>query len=299
MKLYEKLLGVDPIQRVENLVDQGAFDLDENSNIIVPGVAYFANHAWVHTAKDTQRRCMKWYQIYWAKYGLISAGCHGCFKVVVRPLTLKQLFGVYEVQQRMGLPAKCGIERRQNSRGLYRGFWYAPLSQGLEGGRDLYKKVRTKLKQSGLDLKMILKRGCTEMEQARGASDQWEYTPQMAMYEDVLDAVIVEMPTSKHTPKVLDMHIQRKWIEWAWEMGDPTVWEYASKDSFPSAVTYHDSIHSPKDFPIPDMKVKKHKVTPRPKKMIFLTSLDEDVSLGDTEEANETGSPAEPAIAVV
>lgn len=99
------------------------------------------------------------------------------------------------------------------------------------------------------------------MEVQVGPSDQWNYTQEMAMYEDILDAVYVEWTTgSPYVPKILSMHIKRKWIEWAWNIGDPTVWEYAEKDSFPGTVTYHDSIHSPKDFPLPDFTTKKHRI---------------------------------------
>jgi hypothetical protein len=112
------------------------------------------------------------------------------------------------------------------------------------------------------------------MEVARGPSDKWEYTEASAEREKILDSVFVEWESKEaYIPAVLSMHIKRKWIEWAWQIGDPTVWEYAEKSSFPQTVTYHDSIHSPKDFPIPDMTSKRHKRFYSPDKGIVPISL--------------------------
>jgi hypothetical protein len=160
MKEYERLLAIDVIQPVERLIDQGQLDVDADSHIIPNHKFRFADHSWVHHEVDNERRCSKWMDVYWNRYRLISSGCFGCWKIVVTPETLKQLFAVHELQAKMDLPSKCGMERRPNTQGLYHGFWYAPLSEGLEGGRKLYKKIRKEMKQNGIlnKVPIILKR---------------------------------------------------------------------------------------------------------------------------------------------
>lgn len=158
MKEYERLQGVDVVARVERFIDQGVFEVDDESHLIPTGKAYFADHAWVHSRIDDERRCAKWMDIYWKKYNLISSGCFACWKVVATPETLKQLFTIHDLQVKMDLPSKCGMERRTNTQGLYHAFWYSPLSDGLDGGRILYKKIKTKLKQHGINIPIILKR---------------------------------------------------------------------------------------------------------------------------------------------
>lgn len=159
MREYERLIAVDPIQRVEQLVEGGHYVLDEQSHIIPQQKTFFVDHAWAHAVVDDSRQCAKWFGVYWKTYGLLSQGCMGCWKVSARPNNLEQLFNVFELQKKMGLPAKCGMERREIVRGIYNAFWYAPLDKGLDGGRALYKKVKRKIKQSGMtDVKVILKR---------------------------------------------------------------------------------------------------------------------------------------------
>lgn len=133
-----------------------------------------------------------------------------------------------------------------------------------------------------------------------GPSDKWEYTALQEHWEKMLDAVYV-IEESPSTPAAIPIHISRKWIEWAWKIGDPTVWKYAEKRSFPEVVTYHDSIHSANDFPIPDTDSKVHLSIPPRQYAISQRSAREMVKQPKVEEANngDDDGDRKPAIAIV
>ena len=89
------------------------------------------------------------------------------------------------------------------------------------------------------------------MEYGRGASDKWVYQPGDAVMEKLLDRFFVGEPfqLKRHSPN-LQVHTMRKWIEWAYRNGDPTVSQVAEAASFPPPyLQYQTSIHSTKDFP--------------------------------------------------
>ena len=68
----------------------------------------------------------------------VPSKCMGCWKVVVRLKTLKQLFSLLQLQMRMGRPSKCGIEVRESVNGLYGGYFY---NHSLEEGLECYSAV--------------------------------------------------------------------------------------------------------------------------------------------------------------
>ena len=103
----------------------------------------------------------------------IPGHCRNCYKVVVRPKTVKQLFALERLQMKLGYQSKCGIEVRDYTPALYGGYFY---TQGLEAGRERYQQVRAAVdadQDLGEDVDVYLKRACTEMERKYGDSDQW------------------------------------------------------------------------------------------------------------------------------
>ena len=143
----------------------------------------------------------------------------------------------------MDLPSKCGIERRPYapSKG-YAAFWYTPLGKGVESGRDLCTKVNRNVNH--MNLRPILKRGCTEMENFKGPSDLWEYTDNDERLEALLNATFTAPIDLGLPPASNVIRTLRLWIEHAWLRKDPTVWDFAEKSSFPPPpVEYQDSKH--------------------------------------------------------
>ena len=93
------------------------------------------------------------------------------------------------------------------------------------------------------------------MESAVGPSDKWPYNEEIAKRENLI-AASWNVNTDIMPPhRITILHIIRKWMEWAYSNGDPTLWEFANKDSFPGTVHYHNSDHKHEDFQqwIPDV----------------------------------------------
>jgi hypothetical protein len=82
-------------------------------------------------------------------------------------------------------------------------------------------------------MKCILKRGCTEFELAYNPTDKWDDFATKYGWdgkEHLLDQLFVVNPLTikveMNTPPMLEAHIVRKWIEWAFEHNDKTYLEY-------------------------------------------------------------------------
>jgi len=225
--------------------------LDEAAQIVTKGQGLEITTPWIFELIAFDRICLLWHKVFWMKYGLCPSQCHKCWKVVVIPETLEQLFALQKYQETLHLPSKCGIDKRNYTPHIYSGYWYSPLDQDLDYARKLYERVAKGVKEQVGDIKVILKRGCTEMEMGRGPSDQWEYTEQMAMKERLLMAAYPEehFAASKFPqPIMIKMHVWQQWIEWAWEHGDETVHKYIQRPLCPPPVTYHDSDHKAENF---------------------------------------------------
>ena len=177
-----------------------------------------------------------------AKNQFVPIHCLGCWKVVVRPKTLKQLFALENLQKELNLPSKCGIEVRNYVPALYGGYFY---NRSLEEGRACYKKVReavTENENLGEDIQVYLKRACTEMERKFGETDKWEEaTEEQKEIEKIIFSLIAYDPIGQKQPSHFMAHLHKSWIEWAFTHGDETYKEYTNGLPIePAAVTYHE-----------------------------------------------------------
>ena len=181
--------------------------------------------------------------------------CHNCFKVVIRPPTLRSLFALMDLQKRMGRPSKCGIEIRDTVFGLYGGYFY---NWGLDAGLECYEAVRAAIDaepELGPDVPIILKRACTEFEMLCGPSDKWEISEKQIELESLVNRWFVRDIKHRTQPEHAIANVHRKWIEWAYACGDPTYAEYTNgKPVHPPVVTYQ---NLKKESKVKKAKVKK------------------------------------------
>jgi hypothetical protein len=158
----------------------------------------------------------------------IPSRCQRCWKIVIRPKTVKALFALENLLLQLNWPSKCGIERRA----------YTPLSKYLYGGY-IYNESQEEGLQRLVKLREILdghpelkgtesylKRSCTEMEIAFPDSTKWEVTDEQIEIERILDWLIVfDFECSLQAQHVID-YVHKKWVEWAAQHGDETYLEY-------------------------------------------------------------------------
>lgn len=210
---------------------------------------------WIHSVPGRDKDCGLWHQIMFDEYQILPSSCMECWKVVVTPRNLTELFGLLDFQlgitghrqpgsdeeRGCGHPCKCGIEVRPYTPKLYGGYFY---NGSLDEGMECYQWVRKEM--SGLfdgDMKVILKRACTEFELAFGPSNLW-VTPegQLDREEEIMD--LFDRHTVDNPPKqpaILTPSIKKRWIQWAFQHGDETYKTYTNGEPLHTpAVTYQD-----------------------------------------------------------
>lgn len=188
---------------------------------------------WISTMPKIDRMCTLW-MAYFYNYNIISRTCRRCFKVAMEVNTLDELFRVLDYQRDNKDNCKCGVEKRAftGRLGKYSAFWYAPIDDGLDGAKKLYKRISKEFST----MKCILKRGCTEFEMTYYPSNTWDTLAERNAWdakENLLDQLFVLDPVTiqveMNTPKMLEVHIIKKWIEWAFEHNDMTYLNYTDR----------------------------------------------------------------------
>jgi hypothetical protein len=244
---YDWMVAHDILQHLRPLWEQGGFRLREDGKLVadpktaIEGPWHYIKHRW-------EFDCYTWHHVIFEHlskpmvigHKFVPAQCQECFKVVVRPQTLRQLFALEKLQKEMDRPCKCGIEVRDTVHGLYGGYFY---NKGLAEGLERYQEVRKAVDDYillGPDVPVFLKRGCTEFELACGPSDQWQTTPEQLKIEDMVNRYLSKDDMVRTQPDHVIWHLHRKWIEWAYAHGDSTYAEFTDgKPLYPPVVTYH------------------------------------------------------------
>jgi len=250
MNYYKHLSDRDLIGRLKQYFDEGRLFLRHDGKISqTTRLSY--NTPWIHHKLAPNRACGL-YHIFYTAFGFIHSVCQECWKVVVRPRTLKELDLLMNLQRQLDRPSKCGIERRPTVCGLYGGYFY---TDSLEEGLECYKLVRKVVDEAiSPEVACILKRACTEFEidHKFGPSDQWQISEDQIALEkrlaDLVDMDVDKMPQPEH----LKESVFREWIHWAYQNGDLTYKEYTNgQPLFRPLKTYHEdppkkeSKHSP------------------------------------------------------
>lgn len=254
MALYEDLKRQDIVGPVVDWINNGLLIPTEDRKKFTPNPARWAPQpdiSWIFTRTDPDRRCWLWARVYLSRYNIIPKECYSCWKIVATPKNILQLFDLHELQKEMDLNSKCGVEQRNFATfsGRYKGFWYAPLFKGMDEARELHRKVRNKVHSKlGVDVPVILKRACTEMENVAGPSNTWRRIPELEALQDKLDELFdaPEPWLFGYQPEAFKTRVKSIWIEKAFEWGDPKVKELVDRypESFgvTKTVTYHDTI---------------------------------------------------------
>jgi hypothetical protein len=234
----------DIVERVQILLSGGGYSINSKGLIEAPYAIEWRG-PWIHVRFAPWHKCHYWSKILFPhvlqnKY--VPSPCHECYKVVVSPRTVKELFALYHLMVELDKPSKCGTEGdRENSGRLYGGYFY---NYGLKEGLSCYDYVRHRIDREpdlGPDVPVILKRGCTEYEQTLGRSDQWEITPEQVKLEAVAEKAFEQEEVQSMQPDYLKARIMRKWIERAYKWGDETYKEFTGGNPlYDPPVTYHD-----------------------------------------------------------
>ena len=243
--LFVRLSKLDIITKLRPFLNQGHYHFTVDGSLVPNVDARQWDAPWVYIKPHPKHRCDIGHYIMWKHFKMIPSWCRSCYKVVVRPRTLVELFDLYELMREMGVPCKCGVEPRQTVQALYGGYFYC---QGLEEGRERYKQVRKAVdEQISPEVSVILKRYCTEYEIGPGSRGPSNELPDMTDEEKYVETILMAiMPAGMHGSiqhDHLDAYTMKKWIFWAYRYGDPTYKEFTDgSDLFPQTVTYHQEV---------------------------------------------------------
>ena len=211
---------------------------------------------WIYSGTESGRNCYLWRDIYLYKYGMISRNCLNCWKIVVRLNHVTELIKINKLQSDMHeenpsrYNGKCGMETRPwcTHKGRYAAFWYVPMydKEPLTLGRQIVKEVDERLKDLGITERVILKRGCTELEERYGPSDKWVYLKEQHSFENELDEFFaIEPDPQVKQAKIIKTHILGEWLEYAFKTGDPTAKDFV--DKFPGGFGIRSTVDYYKD----------------------------------------------------
>ena len=244
---YEWLCCNDIVDMCKELLQKGGWTFRLEDNKLYGEGIPSPDTPWVHLKHSHWLDCTTWHRVMFDVIGkklgqqFVPSGCMNCYKVVVRPKTVRQLFALEALQRKLNKPSKCGIEIRQSVHGLYGGYFY---NEGLAAGKECYKVVRQAVNDDpelGPNVGVLLKRACTEYEHALGDSRKWEITDYQLMIEDLVNQKIVRSDSSRQQPEEIQINVKRRWIEWAYANGDGTYQDFTNgKPLYPPYATYHE-----------------------------------------------------------
>lgn len=171
------------------------------------------------------------------KFGVIPKHCFDCYKVVIMPRTVVELFKLLMVFEKVSLPndntRKVTIEMRADCSGAYKGFVY---SRSIEEGKEARKVIRNAVScDISPKVPVTLKRGCSEY--ARAYPRYAEVKPGVAVmrynedwqaHEDFVDRNFT-FPTgiprsniiiinATYTP--VEIYSMQYWLRYAATIGD-------------------------------------------------------------------------------
>lgn len=127
---------------------------------------------------------------------VIPEFCFDCYKVLITPRSVVELFKLLMVFEKIALPVdntrKCMVECRNDCPGTYKGFIYC---RGMEEGTEVRKIVRKVVSEEiSPHVLVSLKRGCSEYAQVypryaqiKQGSGIMQYKKEWKIHEDTFD----------------------------------------------------------------------------------------------------------------
>ena len=244
--LYLKLTDLDFVTKLKPLLEkQGYMMRLEDGKFVPRQVSSAVEVPWVYVKTDPNSRCDIAHTIFHQILNTIPPYCRECYKVVVRPRTVVELFNLYEFQRMMDVPCKCGIEKRDTVNGLYGGYFYC---RGLDQGQERYKQVRNLVDEHlSVDTPVLLKRYCTEFEigvDSLGPSNKYpDATPEDLALEQTIYNLVPRVGVSTPQSEHQIAYIMRSWIHYAHKHGDVTYKEFTDGSSLvQDYITYHEGV---------------------------------------------------------
>lgn len=233
MSIFTALQEQDLVSKFQSGLESGRYMLADDGKIwnTVEYNNQFQsafNTPW-HFVNSLQDATCRWYHDIANMFGFVPTRCLNCWKVVVRPRTLQELFTLQGLMVEMAEKdpecyCKCGIERRAWVFGNYGGYFYTMNKAGLH---ERYKQVRQLVNDRiSPDVDVIPKRYCSEFERDFGPTDQYKRSEEDDRWEKLIEKGCHMVDYPNRQPEAGVRKVMREWIKRAWDVGDPTVFIY-------------------------------------------------------------------------
>ena len=163
-------------------------------------------------------------------FNVIPKFCFGCYKILINPKNIIELFKLYIVFDNLKLEKnnlrKCIIELRSSIGGVYKGLIYC---SGLNEAQKIFKDILPIIKTSiGDNLSISIKRGCTEfsvsypkfkeIDQSMKYNDTWREKEKQIDEKNKNTVKVLEKTILGTT--ISDVLIMRNWLIYAKRIND-------------------------------------------------------------------------------
>jgi hypothetical protein len=241
-QLYETLTKKDVITKLMPLLKKNfriRVDGKLTSSLTEPALQW--DTPWLHQYQTGEQDCHLWHRLFFVNTGLTPTKCKSCWKVVVIPRTVVELFDLYEVQKQLEHPCKCGLELRATDERNYGGYFY---NIGKQEGLACYQKVRQAVdEQISPEVTVALKCACTEFELKNGPPDDYEASQEQLELEQTYSEYVTTNDLKFNAPEYMHAHQLLSFIHRAAKIGDLSYKEFTDgKSLVRQPVTYHDEI---------------------------------------------------------
>ncbi|MBF0358328.1 MAG: tetratricopeptide repeat protein [Magnetococcales bacterium] len=177
------------------------------------------------------------YMAIFEKFNIIPEFCFGCYKVVIEPRDVVELFKLmvvfYNIELTNDNSRKCMVELRPAISGTYKGFVYC---NSIAQGEEILDIVKQEVgKRVSPDIPISLKRGCSEYKASYpdysrvgdSVTPGMEYNEEWRKYEDYRDETLHRLinpdvfKTHNHTGFTIhDALVMRTWLSYAVNIDD-------------------------------------------------------------------------------
>ena len=202
-----------------------------------------------HTWENQHPGCCTRHLLVFDKFNIIPRYCFNCYKVLVEPRTVVELFKLMVVFEKLELPIdntrKCMVEGREGISGAYKGYIYC---RGLEEGKEITEMVRKVVSEEiSAKIPVNLKRGCSEYAvpypeyaQIGDGKNLMTFKEEWQEYEDLADKQLVfKLPHEEHETfnkpayDQDDAGVMLAWLKYAATIGDPSYLKISGRELSP------------------------------------------------------------------
>jgi type IV secretory pathway VirB4 component len=188
----KELLAIVP--KVKSYMKKRSLEIKDNGKIAIRFINVL--HApWIYISQGRFKYCSIW-QLWeewfpkWEGEFYVPSGCQKCWKVVIRPQTVFELFQLYEILHSSHLPSKCGEDVRPWTKERWGGFIYADSQEQGHEYKNLIEPIVRQMVGGHVADTIHLKRGCTEYDRKQN-SNEWFLTPAQEKLEMYLNDIFI------------------------------------------------------------------------------------------------------------